>query len=272
MRFFATDAIYNLYMTIGLSIIIYMTLWFFISILRKRNDVADLAWGLGFVFCAWIAFFLNPSHSWPSIIAVVFTSIWGLRLAMHIYIRNRKKPEDFRYAKWRREWGKFFVLRSYAQIFLMQGFLLLLIVSPVIIMAGLPNSFDVTAWALAGVSTWIVGFYFESVGDYQLKNFISKPSNKGKIMNQGLWRFTRHPNYFGEVVQWWGLWIILLATNLPLNYRLLGLIGPFTITTLILFVSGIPLLEKKYINNKSYQDYAKRTNKFFPWEPRKITK
>lgn len=128
---------------------------------------------------------------------------------------------------------------------------------------------EVSAWTLAGLLTWAFGFYFEAVGDWQLRKFISNPQNKGKIMNQGLWQYTRHPNYFGEVTQWWGIWLILCSTSVAGNYKLLGLLGPVTITLLILFVSGVPLLEKKYADNKDFQKYAKRTNKFFPWSPRK---
>ncbi len=142
------------------------------------------------------------------------------------------------------------------------------VVLPVVLTAGLKHDVSVSAWVAAGVITWGLGFYFETVGDYQLAKFVTNPSNKGKIMDQGVWQYSRHPNYFGEVTQWWGLWLILAAANLPLEYKLLGLAGPLTITTLIMFVSGVPLLEKKYADNPAYQKYAKRTNKFFPWDQR----
>lgn len=250
------------------TIVVYMIFWFATSLIIKRNDVADTAWGLGFVVVAFSSWLMTNSPGSLALISLILTAIWGLRLAGHITLRNRHKKEDFRYAQWRKDWGKWFYLRSLLQVFLLQGALLLLIALPVILTVGTTHSMSVSSWALAGVLTWVFGFYFEAVGDWQLGRFIKNSNNKGKIMDQGLWQYTRHPNYFGEVTQWWGLWLILCATSLPMSYKLLGLIGPVTITTLILFVSGVPLLEKKYAKNKEYQKYAKRTNRFFPWSHR----
>lgn len=260
LQFLLTGSLY--------TVLIYMTFWFLVSVAIRRNDIADIAWGLGFVFIA-LAAWTQPSQTGSlANLSLLLTAIWGLRLAGHIYLRNRHKSEDFRYAQWRKDWGKLFYIRSFLQVFLLQGALLLCIALPVILTVGLPHTTEVSAWALAGVITWGFGFFFESVGDWQLKRFVSNPKNKGKIMDQGLWQYTRHPNYFGEVTQWWGLWLILCATSLPTSYKLWGLIGPATITTLILFVSGVPLLEKKYADNKDFQKYTKRTNKFFPWSPK----
>lgn len=269
MYTYTPDALKNIFINVALAIFAYMTTWFIVAVVRKRNDIADIAWGLGFVLSAVVALLLNQTKMASSLIVVGLTAAWGLRLAIHIGTRNHGKTEDFRYAQWRKDWGKFFLLRSYAQVFLLQGLLMLAVVTPVIITAGLPNKIDIIAWTLAGVILWLFGFYFEAVGDFQLRKFVTNPANKGKVMDKGLWQYTRHPNYFGEVIQWWGVWIVLLSTDLPGNYKLIGLIGPATITTLILFVSGIPLLERKYADNPKYQAYAKRTNKFFPWEPRK---
>jgi steroid 5-alpha reductase family enzyme len=119
---------------------------------------------------------------------------------------------------------------------------------------------------LIGLFVWVVGFLFESIGDKQLSEFIKNPANKGKLMTKGLWKYSRHPNYFGEIVQWWGIWII--ALNIPNG--LYTIIGPITISILILFVSGIPLLEKKYKGRADFEDYKKRTSIFFPLPPKKI--
>lgn len=253
-------------------VIAYVTFWFIVSRVIKRNDVADVAWGLGFVTVTIGASLMTSKTGSLARLSMFLTTVWGLRLALHIYLRNRHKTEDFRYAQWRKDWGKWFTLRSYLQVFLLQGLLLFAIALPVTITVGTPHTVSVSSWVAAGLITWLFGFYFEAVGDGQLSAFIVNPSNKGKIMNKGLWQYTRHPNYFGEVTQWCGLWLILCATSLPTSYKLLGIIGPLTITTLILFVSGIPLLEKKYANNPAYQAYAKRTNKFFPWSQRKPKK
>ncbi len=258
----------NLLLTNSLIVLCYMSIWFVTSVIKKRNDIADIAWGLGFIVVAWSSLLQNTSKSNLSYLSVALTTIWGLRLAIHIHSRNRNKTEDFRYAQWRKDWGKFFYLRSYLQVFIFQGLLLLLVSLPVAFTAGLPNKVSISAWAAAGLVTWAFGFYFESVGDYQLSKFISNKANKGKLMTSGLWQYTRHPNYFGEVIQWWGLWLILTATDLNSGIKFWGLIGPVTITVLILFVSGIPLLEKKYADNPEYKKYAKKTNKFFPWNPK----
>jgi len=239
----------------------YMVSWFVVLILKKRNDVADFAWGLGFILLSWSAFILS-GFSFRALFVNILITIWGARLALHIYKRNSNKPEDFRYQQWRKEW-KYFYIRSFFQIYLLQGLFLFLISTPVFaINASAFNGFKITDFV--GLIVWLIGFYFENVGDSQLKKFISDPKNKGKIMDQGLWSYTRHPNYFGEVTQWWGIYIIALST--PSGFY--TIIGPLTITILILFVSGIPLLEKKYVGRPDYETYKKRTSVFFPLPPR----
>ena len=164
----------------------------------------------------------------------------------------------------RKKWGKLSLLRGYFQIFLLQGMFLFLISTPLIGLAQHPNN-SITFMALVGSAVWCIGFIFEAVGDFQLKKFIKKPTNSGEIMRYGLWRYTRHPNYFGEVTQWWGVWLI--GYGLASFYW--TIIGPVTITFLILKISGIPMLEKKYIENKEYEKYKKQTSMFIPWLPKK---
>lgn len=253
----------NHYLIIGLILFMYMNSWFIVSLIKKRNDIADTAWGLGFVLLSWIMLFLVDNVHWRNLAVNILVTIWGLRLAFHVYRRNQHKSEDYRYLAWRKEWGSLFYLRSYLQVYLLQGFFLFLIVIPVLFI----NQNTRGALALTdiiGVAVWILGFYFESVGDKQLKTHISNPANKGKLMTTGLWRYTRHPNYFGEVTQWWGLFII--ALSLPSSFP--TIIGPLTITVLILFVSGIPLLEKKYAGRADWIDYCKRTSIFIPLPPK----
>lgn len=258
----------NILISAGVLLALYMTTWFLMSQIRKRNDLADIAWGLGFVVVAVFGISLNAQLSTASILPVLLTAMWGIRLATHIYLRNKNKSEDFRYAAWRKQWGKWFILRSYLQVFLLQGLLLLLVVQPVLISSSLAKHIMVSSWFVAGANVWLFGFFFEAVGDWQLARFLKKASSNGKIMDQGLWKYTRHPNYFGEVTQWWGLWLMCCATDVSVSLKLIGTIGPLSITTLILFVSGIPLLEKKYAGNKEYQAYAKRTSKFIPLDPK----
>lgn len=244
------------------TVFLYMLGWFIISRLTNRNDVVDIAWGLGFVVLAWVLYYHRPSVQ--LLLAVMLVTIWGIRLSIHLFLRVRSKnEEDWRYKQWREQWGKWFILRSFLQVFMLQGILLILVSASVIVL-GANGQDSLRAINLLGVAVWSFGFMFEALADYELKQFIKKSKNKGHIIQEGLWQYSRHPNYFGEVTQWWGIWLI--AYGAPGWW--LGLIGPITITTLILKVSGIPLLEKKYQGNKEFEDYAKRTSKFIPLPPR----
>lgn len=253
----------NYYSTLALVLWAYMSLWFAISLFRKRNDVADVAWGLGFVLLAWSSFIFSGTHGQRALLANTLVSVWGLRLAWHIYRRNRGKTEDYRYLAWRREWGKWFYPRSYAQVYLLQGALLFLTALPALIInrgeGGPLGSADG-----AGSCIWLFGFVFEALGDAELARFVKNSLNRGKTLQTGLWRYTRHPNYFGEVVQWWG--IAVLAFGVPGGW--LGILGPVTITVLILKVSGIPMLEKRMSKNPDFADYKRSTNALFPWFPK----
>jgi len=251
----------NYYFILALTLLGYMTFWFIVSIIKQRNDVADIAWGLGFVLMAWLSFFIS-GFSFKALLANFLVTIWGLRLALHIYNRNKNKPEDSRYLEWRKTWKNFY-LRSYLQIFLLQGVFLFLISLPVMFINHSVSG-DFGILEVVGFIVWGIGFFFESIGDRQLKEFISNPKNKGKLMDRGLWQYSRHPNYFGEVTQWWGIFIT--ALSIPGSF--FTIIGPLTITILILFVSGIPLLEKKYAGRPDFEEYKKRTSVFIPLPPR----
>jgi steroid 5-alpha reductase family enzyme len=252
----------NSYIILALTLLGYMTLWIMISVIKKRNDVADIAWGIGFVFMAWLSFFIS-GFSFKAFLVNGLVTVWGFRLAWHIYNRNKNKPEDSRYLELRKTW-KHFYLRSFLQVFLLQGIFLFLISLPVIyINYSVSNDFGMTEFI--GLLVWSIGFYFESVGDRQLKEFVSNPANRGKLMDKGLWKYSRHPNYFGEVTQWWGIFIIALS----IPGSLFTIIGPLTITVLILFVSGVPLLEKKYAGRPDFESYKKRTSVFIPLPPKR---
>ncbi len=254
----------NIFILAGL-LFVYMTFWFLLSVMKKRNDVADVAWGLGFVLLSWTSLFLNQTFALRSILVCIIVTIWGLRLAWHIHSRNKGKTEDYRYLAWRQEWGKWFYLRSYFQVYLLQGFFLFCIITPVLVLHQ-QRSFSFHALDMLGLLIWIVGFWFESTGDAELAAFLKDPSNKGKLMQSGLWRYTRHPNYFGESTQWWGIWVMAMSASLGW----IGILGPLTITFLLLKVSGVPMLEKKMSENPAFAAYKKRVSVFIPLPPKKI--
>ena len=249
------------YGTIAL-VIAYFIIFFIIAQIKNDNSIVDIAWGLGFVIVAIYSFANAPNHSIRSIIVTTLVSIWGLRLSYHLFKRNWNSSEDFRYQKMRKKWGKKVVIKSFWRIFMVQAFFLLIISYPVVLVNANPGGslqiFDLLAFVV-----WGIGFFFEVVGDKQLRDFIAERNNKREIMTQGLWKYTRHPNYFGEATMWWGIFLFALNVDLGIT----TIISPVIITWLLLFVSGVPLLEKKYANNKRYQEYAQRTNKFFPWFP-----
>jgi len=244
-------------------IVVYASIWFAISVYKKRNDVADIAWGLGYVMLCVYLFIRYPASA-VSVLLYILISVWGLRLSLHIYTRNKSKSEDFRYKAWRNEWGKFFYLRSYLQVFLLQGAFLLIIISPVIHAAiAEPSQWNIFTWI--GLCCWVTGFYFQALADWQLAVFKSDKNNKGLIIQTGLWKYSRHPNYFGEILMWWSMFII----TIPFANSLYFIISPLTITLLLVFVSGIPMLEKKYKANPAFEDYKNRTSTLIPMPPRK---
>ncbi len=245
-------------------IALYMTIWFVVALIKKDNSIADIAWGLGFVLIAAVSLLRRSDGAVRPVLATAVIFIWGLRLALHILIRNRKRGEDPRYAAWRAQWGRWFVARSYLQVFLLQGFFLLVVSSPIIVVNS-SAQVPLGPLDLAGLLVWTTGFVFEAVGDAQLARFKRDPANRGRIMDRGLWKYSRHPNYFGESTMWWG--ILLVALEVPYGWT--TVVSPVLITFLLVRVSGIPMLEKKYAGNAEFQAYARRTSAFVPWFPKK---
>ncbi len=252
----------SLYLITTGVVLLYMTCWFIAAQVRGRNDIADVAWGLGFILAAFVSLVAAGSYPPRGLLISGLVLAWGIRLALHIHTRNNGKGEDPRYKQWREDWGRWFVLRSFLQVFMLQGLLLVLVSVPVIYVNAAPSESFTWLDAL-GLAVWLTGFGFEAFGDLQLLRFIRNPANKGKLMTTGLWRYTRHPNYFGEVTLWWGIWLIALAA--PGSWW--TIMGPLTITILILKVSGIPMLEKPYEERADFQEYQRRTSAFFPMPP-----
>lgn len=245
-------------------IFVYMTGFYLLAQILKNNGLVDIAWGLGFVLTAVVLFLRNPLGDQPKWLVLALVTFWGFRLASHIFQRNIGKPEDFRYASMRKKWGKAAPLKSFFFIFMFQGVLMLIVSSPILVIFRSParplNTLD-----LIGALIFAGGLIFETVGDYQLAAHIRNPANKGVLMTRGLWSLTRHPNYFGEATLWWGIGIIAFSSASGWA----GLIGPAAITFLLRFVSGVPLLEKKYAGRPDWEAYKKTTPIFFPRFPKK---
>ncbi len=253
---------------IGVSavIICFVSTLFIISVWLKRNDIADVAWGPGIALASWSAWYLAGQPATTTTLVVLgLVSIWATRLGVRIYRKNKRKGEDARYARWRADWGRSFYFRSYLQVYLLQGALMVVVAYSAIHASiyAIEVSGSLPLLILGG-ALWLIGFFFESVGDAQLDTFLKNPENKGRLMRYGLWQYSRHPNYFGEVTMWWGIWLMIL----PLPLSALALVSPFTITGLILFVSGIPLLEAGLAKHPEFAEYKRTTSVFIPWWPK----
>lgn len=254
----------------ALVLLVFYVIFFFIAQAKKNNGIADMAWGLGFVVIAYSSLLYAGAYTLPALVVTALVTLWGLRLFFYIGIRNWNKPEDFRYVNMKKKWKTNILLKSFIYVFLLQGLFMFIISLPIQLVnlnaVKISSTLSYTI-LIIGVVLWLVGFFFEAKGDAELKTFKKDPSNKGKIMQTGLWKYTRHPNYFGEAVMWWAVWIVSMS-SLDLT-NLIGVIGSIFITYLLLFVSGVPLLEKKYKDNELYQAYAKKTSIFFPLPPKK---
>lgn len=257
--------IFSLIITLG-----YTTLLFFIAQFKKDNSIIDIAYGLGFIIVSIIL--MNKFSPFPitlySYSIFLLITLWGTRLATRIYNKNKGKPEDFRYATWRTTWMRkgyiYYLARTYLQIFILQGLIISIVLLPFTLSLSARGSGTHTF--LVGLVVWVIGFFFEATGDKQLDRFIkSKSTHKGTIMKTGLWKYTRHPNYFGESTMWFGLSFIALASGA--SYAVL--LSPFLITYLLLYVSGIPMLEKKWEGNSEWEEYKKKTSAFIPLPPKK---
>lgn len=234
-----------------------------ISVVRKDASIVDPCWGLGFVLIAWATIIQSGWHDARDGLLVVLVTVWGVRLSGYLFWRNHSKGEDRRYAAMRSKHGENFWWVSLLTVFLLQGVLMWFI--SLTVQSGIVFSNDEAIGLLGwvGVALWIIGFYFESVGDYQLARFKSRPDSAGKVLNSGLWRYTRHPNYFGNFCIWWGLFLI--AANASSWWTI---ICPALMSFLLLKVSGVSLLESDIADRRpEYAEYKRNTSAFFPLPP-----
>jgi len=253
------------YLIIGAVILGVMTLLWVISLILKNSSIVDIFWGAGFVVVVWIAFALTPQgYDLRKWLISLLVTIWGLRLTLHILIRNWGKPEDFRYQKWREENGKSWWWRSFFQVFMLQGIIMWIVSTPLLAAQISPTPTRLGVLDILGILLWGFGFYFEAAGDAQLTRFKSDPANKGKVMNRGVWQYTRHPNYFGDSAQWWGFYLIAASAG-----GWWTVFSPILMTLLLVRVSGVALLEKTMEKRPGYLEYKARTSAFIPWFPRR---
>ncbi len=238
-------------------------LWL-LSLKLKDASIVDIFWGMGFAMIAVTSYLVTGGFAARKQLITALTIIWGVRLAWHIGSRNIGKGEDYRYQAMRKKLGPMFPLISLFTVFLLQGVLMWLISLP-LQAAQIPAQPDrLTVWDYAGLLVWLVGFLFEAIGDWQLRRFKSDPVNKGKLMDRGLWAFTRHPNYFGDALLWWGFYLIACAAGAWWT-----MFSPALMTFLLLKVSGVAMLERSLTKTKpEYEAYARRTNAFLPWFPK----
>ena len=248
----------------GVVLAMVTALWA-VSVAVRDSSIVDVFWGSGFVVVAWVGFALGEGGGRRLLLALLVTA-WGLRLTLHLARRNLGKGEDRRYAEMRRRHGARWPLRSLAVVFWLQGALMWAVSLPVQAAMVGGNGAASAALMWIGVALWSVGLAFESVGDLQLSRFKVDPANRGKVMERGLWRYTRHPNYFGDFCVWWALWLVALAAGAAWWTA----IGPALMSVLLIRVSGVALLERSLTRRREgYADYVARTSAFFPWPPRR---
>lgn len=247
---------------LGLALLLW--LW---SLVRRDASVVDAWWGIFFLLAASLAAVLAPGAPPRRALVLALVAIWSLRLALHLAWRNQGRGEDPRYAAMRRNHGERFGWVSLGTVFLLQGALAVAISLPLLVAVSSREPRELGLLDLAGALLWLVGFTFEAIGDWQLARFRSAPGNRGKVLERGLWRYTRHPNYFGEALLWWGYGLFALATPAAAW----TLFAPALMTFLLLRVSGVSLLETGLAASKpGWSDYASRTSAFLPLPPRRV--
>lgn len=245
----------------------YVTLVWLLSLALKNASIIDIFWGPGFAVLTVVYTLLSDDgYGGRQLLVLVLVSAWSLRLGGHILTRNAGHGEDYRYVKMRERSGDAFWWRSLVTVFFLQGVLLWIISAPLLIAVHSDEPDQLAITDYLGAAVWAVGFFFEAVGDFQLVRFKSNPENKGKVMDRGLWRFTRHPNYFGDASLWWGYFIIAAGT--PWGFA--TIFAPAIMTFMLLRVSGVAMLERTIGRRRpDYDEYIRGTSAFIPMPPKR---
>lgn len=251
-------------LTSAIVILAIVVITWVISLALRDASVIDPVWPLGFVAVAITAFVAGSGDEGRRLLILVLVAVWGLRLSAYLTWRNRGKGEDFRYAAMREKRGPSFWILSLVTVFILQGVLMWIVSLPVQLSA-VPDR-GLGLLAVAGVAAWVIGFGFEAIGDWQLARFKADPGNRGTVLDTGLWRYTRHPNYFGDFMVWWGIFLVAAESGAGAW----GFIGPILMTVLLVKVSGAGLLEKDIAQRRpGYAEYVRRTSGFFPRPPKR---
>jgi steroid 5-alpha reductase family enzyme len=256
----------------ALVVLALMTTLWLVSLALRNASIVDLFWGPGFAVVSWVALWWSVAHGFAPeegarrLMLALPVTVWGLRLGGYLSFRNLGKGEDYRYAEMRRRRGRSFWAQSLPRVFLLQGVLMWVVSLPVQVGMAAPGRAGLGPAVWMGAVVWLTGLCFEATGDWQLSRFKSRPANKGLVMDRGLWRYTRHPNYFGDFLVWWGLYV--MALDGPGAWW--TIVGPLLMSTLLLRVSGVALLEKTITARRpGYAEYVRRTSVFFPRSPRR---
>jgi steroid 5-alpha reductase family enzyme len=236
-----------------------------VSVRLKNASIVDIVWGAGFVLVAWVSYALGDGVASRKMLLAWMVTLWGGRLAVYLFIRNHGKGEDPRYVAMRKRRGDKFAVQSLWLVFGLQGVLMWIVSLPVQVGSVADQPTSLGPVEIVGVILYTVGIYFESTGDFQLSQFKAEPANAGQVMDQGLWRYTRHPNYFGDFCVWWGIWIVAAATGVGIY----AVVGPIVMTFFLLRVSGVAMLERSIGKRRpGYDEYMRKTNAFFPAPPK----
>lgn len=242
-----------------------VTLLWLLSLVLRDSSIVDIFWGAGFVVLAWATALRAVAPGPRTWLLVALVSAWGIRLAVHIFRRNRGRGEDYRYRAWREQAGAAWWWRSYGKVFLLQGAIMVIVAAPLLAALSAAPHAPLGLLDIAGAALWAIGFGFETVGDAQLARFKANPANRGRVLRTGVWRYTRHPNYFGDATVWWGHFLVAAAGGAWWT-----VFSPLLMTFLLVRVSGVALLETSLRAAKpDYADYVATTSPFVPWPPRR---
>lgn len=244
----------------GIILFVYLSGMIIAACYKKDTSIANFTWGGGVLIVTLYTFFRISNFLLRQIIVTTMICLWSIRLIAYVYTRYTGK--DPRFVSWKWEGFKALIINSFWVFG--QIIMIAIMSNPVITInqySNMPEALSLSFFDTIGIIIWILGYCYESISDYQLSQFMKNPKNKGHVMQSGLWHYSRHPNYFGESVMWWGIYCM----SLSVPYAWMTILAPVTITFLLVYVTGIPLLENSMANNSEYQEYKQHTSKFIPW-------